>query len=353
MIRPDLTTASPRPVAATVAEAFALGVPLTQPLLAGGSHKARVWHLRTTTGDWAIKEFTPPGDAWGMMAEDPRALAFETAARTAGVAASEPVFPVTASGVRAALTSDDGASVRQVRVHRWVPTTCRVRRPDGAMLGVNLAMLHRLGFPADPVPPWFADSLPVGWWREQADRAAVARMGWARALDRVVIAFEAVSDFVRSSASRHRAPIWCHRDLNRPNVLAGPAGQLTIIDWDDSGSWTADEELADVILRWCLDPSGDPKVETMREVTAAYVRADGPGRLSGMEPFASTLAARFHWIAENVVLLLSTPAAVEPWRRQWAEGIVEHALERPLTLDTLAAALSALHLIRSPLLVPL
>jgi Ser/Thr protein kinase RdoA (MazF antagonist) len=208
-----------------------------------------------------------------------------------------------------------------LRLYDWVDLRpLDLTAPDTPVkLGILLARLHCCAPATTERPsPWY-DEVPG------ADPMGLARppggqppTGWE------------AGDWTPADPA---ALIVCHRDLHPENVLADPAGELVVVDWDDLGPATADRELAQALFDWFCD--GEPDLDAMRSVYQAYAGAGGPGRVTRRADFTMLLASRRHFLADQ------RRARHDPLRREWAEREIEEALRIMPTPQQLTAVLQA------------
>jgi Ser/Thr protein kinase RdoA (MazF antagonist) len=314
-----------------VREAFGWG---EEVVVSAGPRGAlgQIWRLDVGPARYALKEIfaEPPSEAL-IEAE----LAFVRRAAEAGVRlpASHPDL-----AGRYLLTSPGGT---WLRLYDWVDLrpvdlTAQATPPE---LGALLARLHRCAPAAATEPggrppdPWY-DRLPAAheWTAASASGAAWA----ARLADRLATLPELCAAVTPADPA---GMIVCHRDLHPENVLAGPAGALVVVDWDNLGPATPGRELARALFDWfCDGPAAD--LGAMRGMYEAYVREGGPGRLTGPADFSMLLASRLNFLL--VQARVARDPQAEQRHRDWAEREIDETLRilptpRQLT-DVLALA---------------
>jgi aminoglycoside phosphotransferase (APT) family kinase protein len=210
-----------------------------------------------------------------------------------------------------------------LRVYEWVDLdTAAV--PDAADLGGLLARLHLVEHPPrGPVGEWFAAPLGKTAWRSLATTATGAGAHWAPALAAALPDLVALDALV---APPEPAKVrTCHRDLP-DNVHRTIAGDLVVLDWENSGPAQPERELA--ALLWDL---GDGA----RAAAAAY----GDAKLEP-EDFSMAIAVQGHLLEFYARRALDTAESAE--NRERAEGRLAAILARPLTPDALTELLDAL-----------
>ena len=72
------------------------------------------------------------------------------------------------------------------------------------------------------------------------------------------------------------------------------SGNLVVVDWDNLGPAAPSQELAQVLFDWFGDPT--PDLEAMRQAVDGYMRAGGPGRITGLADFTMHLACRLNFL---------------------------------------------------------
>ncbi len=291
--RPVMPTADPDPRA--VLTAFGLpGAPLAL-VEVDGAWSNRVLRLRTTDGDYAVKELRNP---WG----EPRwrewldeSWRLELAVLAAGVGVPEPV-PVPGTGECVAYVARaGGAGDLPVRLHRWVegarPGPGPVPLDVARWAGRTLATVHALGLePRDPMlfprpGTWTADT-----WPDLVARTRAAGVGWWERL-------ASAQPVVRRAADLLPAPdgsptVLTHGDLDQKNLLVTSAGPL-LCDWDVAVPHVREHDLADVAVS--LAAWRDRSVA--RAVLGAYAAAGGRARPPRPQDVGLALMVRLDWIA--------------------------------------------------------
>lgn len=276
----------------------------------------QIWRLDVGPARYALKEiFAEPPSEELIAAE----LAFARRAAEAGVRL--PASHPDREG-RYLLRAPDGT---WLRLYDWVdlrPVELTARATPGE-LGALLARLHRCA-PAStaepgggPPDPWYDHVRPAHALTEASESGAA----WA---PRLAESLTTLPELCAAVAPADPADlIVCHRDLHPENVLADPAGALVVVDWDNLGPAAPVRELARALFDWfCDDPVFD--LDAMGAMYEAYVREDGPGRITGPADFSMLVATRLNF------LLVQTRIALDPGaearHREWAEREIDETL---------------------------
>jgi Ser/Thr protein kinase RdoA (MazF antagonist) len=286
----------------------------------------RIWRVDAGPVRYAVKEIfgAPPSPA-ALDAE----LAFTRRAAAAGVA-----VPASHPG-RDGRYLHRGPGGSWLRLHDWLELR-PVDPVDPAALGELLARLHRCAPPASAEPdggppdPWYDRPPPASAWPDVADTAWSARLAdRLRTLPALCAAI---------TPADPAATVLCHRDLHPENVLAAPDGRLVVVDLDQVGPAVPGRELARALFDWCCDGPAD--LAAMRRMYDAYVRAGGPGRITGPADFTMLVATRLNFLLRQVRIAID-PAA-EPQHRDWAEREIDEALRILPTPAQLAGVRAAI-----------
>lgn len=282
--------APPPPDARAVSDAYGLGRPLGPAVAAARGELGRIWRLETLTGTWAVKEIFSPGTEADAAAD----VAFQEAALAAGIPMPRPI-----RASRGTVLAEVDAADRRatIRVYTWVDIAQPVRRAAAVDAAAILGKLHAMALPEDrPMRSWFTDAVATARWA--AILAATERAGAAWAPTLASLVPELIAGEPVIGAGRHEPRITCHLDFNPENVLADIGGRAVVVDWENSGAATAEQELASVLAEFVPDPSGVPAF------LAAYAQADGPARLRDASSFAMCLAFQSElvaWYAERAI----------------------------------------------------
>ena len=297
--------------------------------------QGRIWRVDVGPARYALKEGAGP---------PPPAAAVERELLLARRAAEAGVRSPAAVPDREGRWVSPGPGRTWLRLHAWVD----LRPLDAASpavppaLGELLARLHRCA----PAATTEADgSPPSGWYervppaRERAAAvaaAATAGVPWAGPLaERLAHVPELLAGLAPAAAD---GLVLCHRDLQPKNVLAGPDGGLVVVDWEDAGPAVPARELLRALFDWFVDgPAAD--LDAVREVVSAYVRAGGPGRVTGPADASLLVASRLNFLLSQVRTALDpgTPCG----DREHAEQEVDEGLRLLPTARQLADVLAA------------
>jgi Ser/Thr protein kinase RdoA (MazF antagonist) len=273
----------------------------------------RVWRLDTADGPYALKELFWPTD------HDERQIraqvAFESAARDVGVLSPES-FPTLDGDYLCHLP--DGCLVR---LFGWIEGDL-LTGSDGAAhwLGQTLSRLHRLPNPVVGEPDTRFESPPDGW----DDLLAALRrqqVAWADDLAKALPQVLELAALVRPAGRDDW--VMCHQDIVPSNVMRTPAGDLVLIDWDNTGPALADQELAAALMNWHV--VGDHvDTEGIAATLAAYEAGGGPARLTGRAAFSAYLGAFLADLRTQATVAISDDLDAE--HREVAVARVAHRL---------------------------
>ncbi|HEV8489309.1 MAG TPA: aminoglycoside phosphotransferase family protein [Candidatus Limnocylindrales bacterium] len=310
---------------AAIAAAFGLGRPLGEPVPTARGELGRVWRLETTRGRWAIKEpFEPPTEKSALVDFE-----FQLAALAAGVPMPRPLL---ARGGRV-LAAIEGRSGRVVvRAYTWldlVAAAPAARAPEAAAI---LGRIHAIGYPAGGRPiDWFTDPVGEERWNDLLELARRAPVEVSPLVEALLPELAAAEPLL---PARHGDRLQrCHLDFNLDNVLLDAAGRLAIVDWENSGPASADQELASALYEVVAEPTGT------RAFLDAYEAAGGPGRIRGAESFAMALAVQGHLVQLYARQAFATGSGAGS--RERGAWRVRQIAARPLTLAAIDEYLAA------------
>ena len=314
------------------AAAFRLGEVSGPVVVSARGTLGRIWRLPTTTGAWALKEIFDPGPSG--PADALRDAAFQERALAGGIPMPRPVPALDGSVLVTVGPPDDR---RAVRVYSWVELRGRDAVPPLATVGAILGRLHALA-PADerPIHPWYVRAPEPGVWPDLIGRARAAGAAWSGALERVVPILLQTVAAAGSARSRAGPLMTCHLDYNPENVLVDAAGEVCVVDWENSGPGDPEQELASAVAEFVREPSDAARF------LAAYRDAGGPARLVDRGSFAMTSVVQANLVAAYARSALEASDPEDAGRAAfWVEDIAANAFTLERVDRWLAAASSA------------
>ena len=300
--------------ASRLVERFGVGGAAELTPVARGAMGA-VWRLATAEGRvYAAKElfWFDPGER--RVADE---LGFVERCRRAGVRS-----PVAVAAPDGRYVVDGPGGSGWWRLYEWVEGTTPERQDPATAewLVAQMGRIHALGVtePAVEVDGWYS-RIEVDW---PALAASARGLPWAGRLADVVPELEGLSELVNRQPTG--AAVWCHRDLNGSNVLAGPGGRW-LVDWDNAGPLEPWRELGALLTEHLDDPAALTRLAT------AYAGAGGPltpgGRGSAELPagaafFATGLAIWLNFLAGQVEEVLRADAGHRDWALARVDGLL-------------------------------
>jgi hypothetical protein len=302
-----------------IAREFGLGRPRSEPTREASGLMGTVWRLPTDLGEYAVKELWYPLDESTAAATD----TFTRELVRRGVPAPRPRPTIHGSSLARA-----GAAT--VRVSDWVPL--REVDPDRELdsVGRLLALMHREPLPVSgPVDPWYTDPVDPEEWQATADALAAAGAPFAAEFAASIPHFLDLQPLFRAP----RETQLCHRDL-WPDNLKATADGLCVIDWDNAGPAEATQELAMVVVGFCL---GQP--HRVRPLYDAYLDAGGPGRITAPGDFTMVLAQFGHFAVDAAQGWMDS---THPERQDRYEAWFREGWEQPFGREEIAGILEAL-----------
>lgn len=245
---------------------------LTGPVARG--EQGQVWRLDVQGDHYAVKEtFAPLDDEQAQLAHR-----FQLRAAAAGVRTP------------AAVLARDGEvlvrfGVEPVRLYRWVEMAGPDRSISPEAVGHCLARLHQCAAPLRTrTHPWYCEPVGRARWLDLTRRLEQQEAPFAARLAGLVDELVAVESIFVEPAVR----ILCHRDLFADNVRAGASGDVVVIDWDNCGAASADQELGMVLLEFGQDEARGARLYE------AYRSKGGPGRITSVGDLTMPVAAMGH-----------------------------------------------------------
>ena len=322
------TPPDPREAAA----AFRLGEVTGAVVLSKRGEMGRIWRLPTTTGVWALKEVFAPGPTGA--ADAMRDAAFQELALGGGIPMPR---PIAAGDGRILAEVGPLADRRSVRIYTWVDLRDRDAVPALTDVAAILGRLHALA-PVDdrPIHPWYREPPDGSVWPDLVRRALATGAPWARALETIVpILIETVAAAGQPAPDRGSL-VTCHLDYNPENVLVDLAGEVCVVDWENSGSAVLEQELASGLAEFVRDPAATASF------LAAYRDGGGPARLCDLGAFAMTFAVQANLIATYARRALEAPDPDDARRAAfWVEDIAANAFTLQRAEEWLAAGRAA------------
>jgi len=303
-----------------VADEFGLGrVRHASPGPVARGRQGVVWRLETDQGRWAVKV------AHAAFDEDEVATsaAFQEVAAAAGV--PTPAIRRTTWGTV--------VSGGHVRVYSWVDLLAPDPMLDPELVGAAVAGIHRVAPAASgPVEGWYVDAVGAAGWDDVVTRLAAADAPFAGELARLRDELVALESWIEPPSDL----VTCHRDLWADNLLPTADGGVCVIDWENCGPASRDQELACVLFEFGRKDAG-----RARALVDAYSAAAGPALVTGRSDF-SMLVAQLGHITEIGCRDWLTPNDRSPSRAD-AEAWVRETLDGPHTRAVLDSLLAAVH----------
>jgi Ser/Thr protein kinase RdoA (MazF antagonist) len=303
-----------------VADAFGLGraSSLSEPVARGELGEIR--RLETERGTWAVKQELEP---WDDAEDSERAGAFHRACWRAGVPSPEPIAAVTGR-FSAELAGE------AVRAYTWVDLEEPDTSLDPAAVGELLARLHAVPSPpVGAVDEWF--EAPIGQ-REWKGVLKASRAAGAPYVDRLAAVIPHLVEVESILTPMDRVQT-CHLDLWADNLRRTFDGELCVIDFDNCGPADPGRELAMVLFEF---GRGDP--HRWRTLESAYRTAGGPGRVTGRDSLALTVAQLHHIGHRHLTMWL---AARDDEARARSLSGVQEFLDAPLLLPEIDRLVTA------------
>ena len=295
-------------------------------MFAARGELGRIWRLDTSAGTWAIKElFEPPTEA--EAADD---VAFQMAAIGAGIPMPHPV-PTRDGTVLARATAVDRELV--VRAYTWVELAGREATADLMAAGRILGQLHALAYPdGRPPDPWFTAPAADDRWASLVAGAEALGVAWGADLRGLAAAFVEARSLILSG--NHAPSIRCHLDFNPDNVLVDVRGGLVVVDWENGGAASAEQELAMAVDVFIDDPATEPRF------LAGYRDGGGTGELRDRSSFAMAYAMLGNLVAHYAERALDAAVGDEDRARAtyWIRDIAAHGVSLERTDALLRAA---------------
>lgn len=275
----------------------------------------QIWKLSGGGRSWAVKELLFGCDVEQVRRE----AALRNAAEELGIASPRLMANRDGSYVTR-LPSDAGGS--HVKVYDWIDGDA-ADPSDPALLdwfGRTMALLHRAGegTAEEELDPWYTRCPEEAGWKGLHERVERAGLAWAGELGRFV-GTSAVELGGWVTSVEPGDVVTSHLDLRPANVLVGRQGPV-LLDWDNAGPASAEQEFARAVFGWSGGNRGD--VEAARRVALAYRRAGGRAVVSGPASFSMLFATHLNYIHVQAECALD-PAVTEAQRAFASEQVVE------------------------------
>jgi len=253
--------------------------------------QGQVWRLETDEGWYAVKEALWPLDDHQAL------LANEFQARAMAHGVSAPPAVVARDG--RVIIRDRG---EPVRLFRWMRMDGPDRSIDPGDVGRMVAALHRAGgHVIGDIHPWYVEPVGIDGWHQLVAELRQADAPFSADLAGLVDALLEAELILTPPAGPLTV---CHRDLWADNVRRVPGNGLAVIDWDNCGPESADQELSMLFVEF-----GGSR-ERVRTLYQAYCAAGGPGRVRSVSDFTMPVAVLGH-IGEQAC-------------RQWLQAMTEN-----------------------------
>jgi hypothetical protein len=309
--------------AQAVADAFGLGraSSLSEPVARGEIGEVR--RLETDRGVYAVKQaFEPLSDQ--EVADLDVCGSFHRSCWQAGVATPEPIPAVTGGFVAR-------HGVEHVLAYSWVDLVDPDTSLDPAAVGRLVASLHAVRHPTDAaVHEWFEAPIGRREWEAVLEASLAAGAPYAGRLAELVPALVEVETVLTPMSPVQT----CHLDLWSDNLRRTPDEGLCVIDFENAGPGDPARELAMVLVEFGRRDAG-----RLRLLYDAYRDAGGPGRITGRDSFAMTVAQLHHIGRRHLRIWI---AARDPEARARSRAGVEEFLGQPFLLPDVDGTLEVL-----------
>jgi Ser/Thr protein kinase RdoA (MazF antagonist) len=309
--------------AQTVADAFGLGraVSLSEPVARGEIGEVR--RLETDHGAYAVKQAFEPLTP-EEVAELEDTGSFHRACWDAGIPTPEPVRSV-AGGFVAQL------GLEHVLAYSWVDLVDPDTSLDPAAVGRLVAILHAVRRPVHgPVHEWFEAPIGRREWKGVLKASRAAGAPYAGRLAELLPALLEVETILTPMTAVQT----CHLDLWSDNLRRTSTGDLCVIDFENAGAADPSRELAMVLVEFGRHDTG-----RLHLLYDAYREAGGPGRITGRDSFAMTVAQLHHIGHRHLTMWV---AARDPEARARSHAGVQEFLGGPLLLTDVDRILEVL-----------
>ena len=282
------------PIAVAVAQHFDLGEPLAPLRAVEGGRSHLMWRLRTTAGDWAVKQLNRSREQW--WSEDYLiAVQIEQCALEQALPMPRPRAPLVPA-LPLLADIEVGGTLVSFRVHEWLdvrPSTTPFP-VDARWVGETLARLHRLPVDLDPADAnqyetYGAEDWCV-WLDESPEDVPRAFIDSVRAYLPDVAHAKDIVDAACHEIQEQAAPVFTHRDVKPDNVLMTACGPV-LVDWDSAGLDLAQPEALRTALAFSREPGGWNGTR-FEAVVRAYLGAGGVPIPAAPSMFGAVLRGR-------------------------------------------------------------
>jgi Ser/Thr protein kinase RdoA (MazF antagonist) len=280
--------------ATTLANAYGLGLPVTEMIMVARGEQGRVWRFDTDTGGFAIKELVV-----GQTAADAAAdVSYQEAVLASGAVPMPRPIRTVAGQVLVDVAG------HQVRAYEWVDVLAMDQDLDPAMVGATLAAIHQVHYtPARPLIGWYTEPVGAPRWTQLLDDAKAAAAPFAEALEAEITELLRLEALIVPPTNLQS----CHRDLWADNILPTPIGGVCVIDWENCGLADPAQELPMALIDFAF---GDQR--RIAELYLSYLETGGPARVRGYSSFTMVIAQFSHFWESAITTYLSSNAAMPP-----------------------------------------
>lgn len=270
-----------------------LGAIIEEPLPLSGGLMHRVWRVRTTGGDFAVKALNPE------VAARPGALESIENGERVGAALARVVPAVVALELGGRHVVECGGL--WYVVYPYIDGTSAfppdITAAHCAAIGDALGRMHRANVAVPGLKPEVEPTPAIDWPGLLALSPVEAE--WRGRLEAALPELVAWTDAAREADARDAdAPVLTHRDLDPKNVLWRGLSPF-LIDWEAAGYARPRRELLEVALYWADDGEGGLDGALCEALLRAYGR-HMPLRGDWTPVFAAGRANLLAWLAYSV-----------------------------------------------------
>ncbi|MEU6261562.1 aminoglycoside phosphotransferase family protein [Streptomyces sp. NPDC047043] len=315
-----------------IAEAYSLGAGAWSVAPVARGALGQIWKLSGGGSSWAVKELL-----FGCDEEQVgREAGLRRAAEDLGIA-SPRLMPNRHGAYVSRLSAASGES--WVKLYDWIDgTTADASDPEILdWFGRTMALLHRAGEGAGETPgPWYTQCPRDADWKDLHEKVRYAGLLWSDELGRFIDT--SAAELGRWVTSVDPVDVvTSHLDLQPQNVLVGRDGPV-LLDWDNAGPASAEQELARAVYVW----SGGNQIDmdSARRVARAYRRAGGRAVIAGPQSFAMLFATALNFI--RVQAECAIDPTVTAAQREFASDQVVASLRTVPAMATVSQLTAAL-----------